>query len=85
MTIAYMVRQFDMMLHDTAFEDIPIMIDYGLGLSKHGELRVFTKVTYMLWELCHIAWTACYREKACMLLHQCMKCLRKNGTVVSSF
>jgi hypothetical protein len=48
MTIAYMVRRFDMMLHDTAFEDIPIMIDYGLGLSKHGELRVFTKVTYML-------------------------------------
>ncbi|KAF4239925.1 hypothetical protein CNMCM6805_005382 [Aspergillus fumigatiaffinis] len=35
MTIAYMVRPFDMVLHDTAFEDIRIMIDYGLGLSKH--------------------------------------------------
>ncbi|GFF32239.1 trichodiene oxygenase [Aspergillus udagawae] len=50
MTIAYMVRRFDMVLHETTFEDIRIVRDYVLGLSKHGDLRVFTKVTNMLQE-----------------------------------
>jgi uncharacterized protein YutD len=55
MTIAYMIRRFDMVLHDTTFDDMRIVSDYGLGLSKHGELRMVTKVTDMLREWCHTA------------------------------
>lgn len=34
MTIPYVVRRSDMVVHDTTFEDIRIVSDYGLRLSK---------------------------------------------------
>ncbi|KAF7116903.1 hypothetical protein CNMCM5793_005533 [Aspergillus hiratsukae] len=50
MTIAYMVRRFDMVPHETTIEDMRIVRDNILGLTKNGELTVFTKVTNMLRE-----------------------------------
>lgn len=50
MTIAYMVRRFDMVPHETTVEDMRIVRDYILGLTRNGELTVFTKVTNRLRE-----------------------------------
>ncbi|RHZ67349.1 cytochrome P450 [Aspergillus thermomutatus] len=50
MTIAYMVRRFDMAPYETTMEDIRIVRDYAMGFPKHGELTVFTEVTNVLQE-----------------------------------
>lgn len=48
MTIAGFARRFDMELHKTTIEDMKIVRDYGLGLTRNGEVEVFAKVTNML-------------------------------------
>jgi cytochrome P450 len=48
MTIAGFVRQFDMELHKTTIEDLKIVRDFGLGLTRKGEVEVSVKVTNML-------------------------------------
>jgi hypothetical protein len=50
MTIAGFARRFDMELHKTTIEDMKIVRDYGLGLTRNGEVEVFAKVTNMLKE-----------------------------------
>ncbi|KAF2114400.1 putative benzoate 4-monooxygenase cytochrome P450 [Lophiotrema nucula] len=48
MTIAAFVRRFDMELHKTTIEDLEIVRDFGLGLTRKGEVEVSVKVTNML-------------------------------------
>ncbi|KAJ4286522.1 hypothetical protein N0V90_013222 [Kalmusia sp. IMI 367209] len=48
MTIAGFVRQFDMELHKTELEDLKIVSDYGLGITRKGEVEVSAKVTKIL-------------------------------------
>jgi hypothetical protein len=50
MTIAGFVRRFDMELHKTTTEDLEIVRDFGLGLTRKGEVEVSVKVTNMLRE-----------------------------------
>lgn len=50
MTIAAFVRRFDMELHKTTIEDLTIVRDFGLGLTRKGEVEVSVKVTNMLKE-----------------------------------
>lgn len=50
MTIAGFGRRFDMELHKTTLEDLSIVADYGLGVTRNGEVEVSAKVTKMLKE-----------------------------------
>ncbi|KAJ5762739.1 cytochrome P450 [Penicillium manginii] len=44
MTMAHIVRRFDIELHDTSSETIKVYRDLGLGYPKEGALRVMAKV-----------------------------------------
>jgi hypothetical protein len=44
MTMAHIVRRFDIELHDTTSETIKVYRDLGLGYPKEGALRVMAKV-----------------------------------------
>jgi hypothetical protein len=48
MTIAGFVRQFDMELYKTELEDLKIVRDYGLGITRKGEVEVSARVTRIL-------------------------------------
>ena len=50
MTIASFVRQFDMDLHNTTVGDLEVVRDFGLGLTKKGEVEVFARVSNVLKE-----------------------------------
>jgi len=50
MAIAGFVRQFDMELHETELEDLKIVRDYGLGVTRKGEVEVSARVTRILEE-----------------------------------
>lgn len=50
MTIAGFARRFDMELHKTTLEDLKIVRDFGLGLTRKGEVQVSVKVTNVLKE-----------------------------------
>ncbi|XXG95762.1 hypothetical protein Hte_002033 [Hypoxylon texense] len=50
MTLATVVRRFDLELYETGPEDIHIGRDRGVGEPEHGELRMRAKVTKVLAE-----------------------------------
>ena len=50
MAIAAFVRRFDMELHKTTIEDLKIVRDLGLGITRKGEVEVYVKVTNILKE-----------------------------------
>ena len=50
MTIAAFVRRFDMELHKTTVEDLEIVRDYGLGVTRKGDVEVSALVTNILKE-----------------------------------
>ncbi|KAJ5564000.1 benzoate 4-monooxygenase cytochrome P450 [Penicillium frequentans] len=50
MTIASFVRRFDMELYKTTIEDLTIVRDFGLGITRNGEVKVSVKMTDMLKE-----------------------------------
>ncbi|RDA91545.1 hypothetical protein CP533_4373 [Ophiocordyceps camponoti-saundersi (nom. inval.)] len=45
LTIAHLVRRFDLELHDTGPEDVRIVRDMNMGFTRRGAVRVFAKVT----------------------------------------
>ncbi|KAJ5726764.1 benzoate 4-monooxygenase cytochrome P450 [Penicillium malachiteum] len=48
LTISSFVRQFDMELYKTTLDDLTIVSDYGLGLTRNGEVEVLVKVSNVL-------------------------------------
>lgn len=50
MTIATFVRRFDMELYKTTVEDLEIVRDYGLGVTRNGDVEVAVTVTKILRE-----------------------------------
>lgn len=50
MTIASFVRRFNMELYKTTIEDLTIVRDFGLGITRNGEVEVSVKMTNILKE-----------------------------------
>lgn len=50
MTIAAFVRRFDLELYKTTIEDLEIVRDYGLGVTRNGDVEVSATVTKILKE-----------------------------------
>ncbi|KAJ5710315.1 benzoate 4-monooxygenase cytochrome P450 [Penicillium malachiteum] len=48
LTIASFARQFDMELHKTTLDDLTIISDYGLGLTRNGEVEVSVQVSHVV-------------------------------------
>lgn len=45
LTVAHLVRRFDMELYDTEAEDVRIVRDMNMGYTRRGNLRVYAKLS----------------------------------------